>query len=76
MAKKAQQTAETISKQTSDFSQTNAFKKVSENVKAIKDNIDEATNLSQVRPYIKPAKLRKRSELDDVQSQKVYESNK
>lgn len=76
MAKKAQQTAETISKQTQDLSQTTAFKKVSENVKAIKENIDEATNLSHVRPYAKSFKLRKRSEIDETQSQKVYESNK
>lgn len=74
-AKQAQKAAETVSKQTVEFSQSTAYKKVSENVKAIKENIDEATQLSQIKPYRKPEKLRKRSEIDESIKNKVYESN-
>ena len=74
-AKQAQKAAETVSKQTVEFSQSTAYKKVSENVKAIKENIDEATQLSQIKPYKKPEKLRKRSEIDESIKNKVYESN-
>ena len=44
-------------------------------MKAIKDNIDEATQLSEVRPYRRPLKLRKRSELDETASRTVYTAN-
>ena len=56
------------------MSQNVAFKKVTENVKVIKENIDEATQLSKVKPYRPPSKLRKRSEIDETTT-KVYESN-
>ena len=75
LTKQAKQTVETFSKQTQEISQTAAFKKVSENVKAIKDNIDEATQLHQVKPYQKPAKLRKRAEVDETVQAKIFESN-
>lgn len=75
LAKQAQKAAETVTKQTKEISQTTAFKKVSENVKAIKENIDDATQLSQIKPYRKPAKLRKRTEIDESLKNKVYESN-
>ena len=74
-ANQAKKAAESVSKQAHDFSETKAFRKVSENVKAIKENIDEATQLNQIRPYKRPAKLRKRSEIDETQANKVYESN-
>ena len=45
------------------------------NVKAIKENIDEATQISQINPYKAPIKLRKRSEIDENVQQKVYDSN-
>ncbi len=75
LAKQAQKAAETMSKQTKEISQTAAYKKVSENVRAIKENIDDATQISQVRPYKRPEKLRKRSEIDEALKNKVYESN-
>ena len=46
-----------------------------QNVKAIKENIDEATQLSHVKPYVKPGKLRKRSEVDEHLKAKIFESN-
>ncbi len=74
--KKAQETAEQISKQTQEFSNTATMKKVTENVKAIRDEIDSATQLSIVRPYSPPEKLRKRSDFGTaVDSNKVYESD-
>lgn len=73
-AKQAQKAAENISKQTSELSQNVTFKKVTENVKVIKENIDEATQLSKVKPYRAPEKLRKRSEIDET-AHKVYASN-
>lgn len=45
------------------------------NVKVIKQNLDEATQLSGVKPYLRPDKLRKRSEVDENLKTKVYESN-
>ena len=74
-AKQAQKAAENISKKTADLSQNVAFKKVTENVKVIKESIDEATQLSKITTYRTPKKLRKRSEFDEQASQKVYESN-
>jgi hypothetical protein len=44
-------------------------------VKNIKDNIDDATQLSQVKPYQKPTKLRKRSEIHEAMQAKIFESN-
>lgn len=45
------------------------------NVKAIKENIDEATHISEIKPYRKPIKLRKRTEVDESLKSKVYEEN-
>jgi hypothetical protein len=73
--KKAQETAEQIGKQTHEFSNTATMKKVSENVKAIRDEIDSATQLSIVRPYTPPEKLRKRSDFGAMEDTKVYESD-
>ncbi|RNA13542.1 mitochondrial import inner membrane translocase subunit TIM44 [Brachionus plicatilis] len=74
-AKQAQKAAENLSKQTAEFSKNTAFKAVSENVKTITDNFDEATQLSRARPYRAPIKLRKRTEIAETHDQKVYESN-
>lgn len=75
MAKQAKSAAETVSKQTQDISQTAAYKMVKENVKVATKTIDDVTQLSSVKPYMKPDKLRKRSELDENASTKVYDSN-
>ena len=74
-ASQAKKAAESVSKQAHDLSETRAFKKVSQNVRAFKENIDEATQLNQIRPYRRPEKLRKRSEIDETQSNKIYETN-
>lgn len=74
-AKQAQKAAENLSKQTAELSKNTAFKAVTENVKTIKENLDEATQLSRARPYQAPLKLRKRSEIEESFQQKVYESN-
>lgn len=57
-----------------DISKNEAMKKVSENAKAIKHEIDEVTHISSVRSYKPPKELRKRSEIIQTE-QKVYESN-
>ena len=72
--KHAQQAADTISKQTQELSQTAAYKIVKENVKVASQTIDNVTQLSQIKPYMKPEKLRRRSEIDE-NAAKVYESN-
>lgn len=74
-AKQAKQAADSVSKQTQEFSQTDAFKFVKENVKVASKTIDNVTQLSNVKPYQKPLKLQRRSELDENASNKVYESN-
>lgn len=74
-AKQAQKAAENLSKQTAELSKNTAFKAVTENVKTIKENLDEATQLSRARPYVAPIKIRKRTEIEDATQQKVYESN-
>ena len=71
----AKQAADSVSKQTQEFSQTDAFKFVKENVKVASKTIDNVTQLSNVKPYQKPIKLQRRSELDENASNKVYESN-
>ena len=37
--------------------------------------VDDVTQLSQVRPYQKPEKLRMREEVDENVKTKVYEEN-
>ena len=71
----AKQAADSVCKQTQEFSQTDAFKFVKENVKVASKTIDNVTQLSNVKPYQKPIKLQRRSELDENASNKVYESN-
>jgi import inner membrane translocase subunit TIM44 len=72
----AKRSAKTVIDQAQDISETKAFKAVSGSAKAIKENIDEATQLNQVKPYRRPEKLRKRSEIDEsLRSSKVYEAN-
>jgi len=74
-SEKAKQAAEQLSKQTADMSQTQVFRTVSATAGKIKENIDDATQLSQVQAYKKPVVLRKRSELDEAAQQKIYEEN-
>ncbi len=73
--KRAQETAINIGKQTQQLSNTAALKKVTENVKAIRDDFDNATQISRVRPYAAPEKLRKRSDFSVIREEKVYESD-
>jgi hypothetical protein len=75
MAKQAKHAAETVTKQTQELSQTAAYKIVKENVKVASKTIDDVTQITNVKPYMKPEKLRKRSELDENASNKVYDSN-
>jgi hypothetical protein len=65
--KKVQETA-------SDLSKTQTMKIVSQNVKAIKSEFDDATRVSSAKLYQPPKELRKRTE-ETLESQKVYESN-
>lgn len=75
MAKQAKQAADTVSKQTQELSQTAAFKIVKENVKVATKTIDNVAQISNIKPYVRPEKLKKRSELDDTTNNKVYDSN-
>lgn len=75
MAKQAKHAAETVTKQTQELSQTAAYKIVKENVKSASKTIDDVTQITNVKPYMKPEKLRKRSELDENATNKVYDSN-
>lgn len=73
--KEAQKAADNISKQAENISQTSAYKKVSKNVQHVGKAVDDVTQLSQVRPYQKPEKLRMREEVDENVKTKVYEEN-
>lgn len=73
--KEAQKAAEGISKTAEGISQTAAFKNVSKNVQSVGKAVDDVTQLSSVRPYRRPVKLRRREEIDENLNQKVYEEN-
>lgn len=73
--KEASKAAQNFSKTAEDISKTKAYKKVSENVQSAGKAIDNVTQLSELRPYRRPVKLRKRSEVDENIKNKVYESN-
>lgn len=73
--KEAAKFGENISKAGENISKTAAYKKVSENVQNIGNVVDDVTQLSEVRPYRKPVKLRRRAEVDTTVEQKVYEEN-
>jgi len=44
-------------------------------VQSVGKAVDDVTQLSQVRPYRKPIKLRMREEVDENKKNKVYEEN-
>ncbi|RWS25390.1 mitochondrial import inner membrane translocase: subunit TIM44-like protein [Leptotrombidium deliense] len=63
LAKQAKSAAEAIAKQSESLGQHTAFKAVSHGVKAIKEEVDDATIYGSRTVYRPPAKLRKRKEL-------------
>jgi len=70
--KQAQKAAEKLSETTSHITDTAAFKKVSERLSTIKDEVSDATKLSRQLGYRPPTVLRKRSDTETLQKEKVF----
>lgn len=66
-------TTHTISEKAQEISRTGAFQSISEATRAVRQEID--TTSIQGRVYISPSQLRKRTEINSVVNQKVYEAN-
>ena len=75
MYKEANKAAENISKTAGDLSQTDVYRNVSKNVQNVGKAVDSVTQLSEVRPYRRPVKLRMREEVDENATNKIYEEN-
>lgn len=73
--KEANKAAENISKTAGDLSQTDVYRNVSKNVQNVGKAVDSVTQLSEVRPYRRPVKLRMREEVDENATNKIYEEN-
>ncbi|XP_077988922.1 mitochondrial import inner membrane translocase subunit TIM44-like [Glandiceps talaboti] len=76
VAKSAKDAAESVSKQSEQFGKTSAFKTISESVKSVKQEIDDATT-ARAQPYKAPEKLRKRTDrsLHTEMTDKQVEAN-
>lgn len=62
--KQASEAAKTIGKSASELSNTEAIKKVTQNVKVITTEIDTLTQSKRNKVYMAPVKLRKRTEYE------------
>ncbi|CAF4446949.1 unnamed protein product, partial [Adineta steineri] len=72
IGKQAQKAAGKISETTEQFTGTAAYKKVSERLGTIKEEVGDATKLSRQLGYRPPAVLRKRSDTDTIKKDKVF----
>ncbi|KAK2143090.1 hypothetical protein LSH36_878g00009 [Paralvinella palmiformis] len=74
LGRTAQRTAETIGKSSEQLAKTEVYRRVSESVKVIKEEIEEAT--ARGRLYTPPKKLRKREDLRIIRGEeKDIEAN-
>jgi len=72
LGKQAQKAAEKISETTGQFADTAAYKKVSERLTTIKDEVSDATKLSRRLGYQPPTVLRKRSDTETMKKEKIF----
>ncbi|CAF1069448.1 unnamed protein product [Adineta steineri] len=75
IGKQAQKAAGKISETTEQFTGTAAYKKVSERLGTIKEEVGDATKLSRQLGYRPPAVLRKRSDTDTIKKDKVFSAD-
>ncbi|CAF5185379.1 unnamed protein product, partial [Rotaria magnacalcarata] len=75
LGKQAQKAAEKISERTEQITDTTAYKKVSERLTTIKEEVGDATKLTRPLGYQPPAILRKRSDTDSVKKEKVFHAD-
>ncbi|CAF3306792.1 unnamed protein product [Rotaria socialis] len=75
LGKQAQKAAEKISERTEQITDTTAYKKVSERLTTIKEEVGDATKLTRPLGYQPPTTLRKRSDTDSVKKEKVFHAD-
>ncbi|CAF0969032.1 unnamed protein product [Rotaria sordida] len=75
LGKQAQKAAEKISETTEQITDTAAFKKVSQRLSTIKEEVGDATKLTRQLGYRPPAVLRKRTDTDSVKKEKVFHAD-
>lgn len=68
-------TAETISKQTEQLSQSSVFQSVAYGVKSVRDEVTDSSAYSRGQLYRAPEKLRRREEVSGAGDDKVIEPN-
>ncbi|XP_020636513.3 mitochondrial import inner membrane translocase subunit TIM44 isoform X2 [Pogona vitticeps] len=75
-AKTAKQSAESVSRGGEKLGRTAAFKAISQGVETVRKEIDESV-LSQMGPYKRPERLRKRTEFagERLKEEKIFEAN-
>lgn len=74
LLKQAKQAAETLAKQSQQLGDSSTIKSAAEKVKAIKEEVDDAT-VSGPRVYVPPKSLRKRKERLDFGPERVININ-
>ncbi|CAF0998549.1 unnamed protein product [Adineta ricciae] len=75
LGKHAQKAAGKISQTTEQLTDTAAYKKVSERLSTIKEEVSDATKLSRKLGYQPPTVLRKRTDTDSVKKEKVFQAD-
>jgi len=75
LGKHAQKAAEKISETTGQIADTTAYKKVSERLHTIKEEVGDATKLTRPLGYRPPAVLRKRSDTESIKKEKVFHAD-